>query len=99
MWPGGQGYGQRLVPSPWCLPGLTPLFPTEGERQIPLDGAFLEGSPGAGLRPGEIVLSVFIPYSSQVSPSPAQPGTTAQQEPEPRWVGAPQCGPGCTREL
>ncbi|NP_001265709.1 aldehyde oxidase 4 [Cavia porcellus] len=41
------------------------LVSKEGERQIPLDGAFLEGSPGAGLRPGEIVLSVFIPYSSQ----------------------------------
>ncbi|XP_010615897.1 aldehyde oxidase 4 [Fukomys damarensis] len=46
------------------------LVSKEGERQIPLDSAFLEGAPEASLRPGEMVLSVFIPYTNQVSPSP-----------------------------
>ncbi|XP_004628658.2 aldehyde oxidase 4 [Octodon degus] len=41
------------------------LISKEGPRQIPLDGAFLEKSPGAGLKPGELVLSVSIPYSTQ----------------------------------
>uniref|UniRef100_A0A8C2W2I8 aldehyde oxidase n=1 Tax=Chinchilla lanigera TaxID=34839 RepID=A0A8C2W2I8_CHILA len=41
------------------------LISKDGERQIPLDGAFLEGSPEANLKPGEIVLSVSIPYSTQ----------------------------------
>nr|XP_023478097.1 LOW QUALITY PROTEIN: aldehyde oxidase 4-like [Equus caballus] len=37
----------------------------EGERQIPLDGRFLERSPEANLKSEEIVLSVHIPYSTQ----------------------------------
>ncbi|XP_060224379.1 aldehyde oxidase 4 isoform X2 [Meriones unguiculatus] len=37
----------------------------EGERQIPLNGPFLEGLPEANLRPEEVVLSVSIPYSAQ----------------------------------
>ncbi|XP_021105376.1 aldehyde oxidase-like isoform X2 [Heterocephalus glaber] len=41
------------------------LISKEGERQIPLDSAFLEGSPEASLQPGEVVLSVSIPYSTQ----------------------------------
>ncbi|KAM5280463.1 aldehyde oxidase 4-like [Ctenodactylus gundi] len=41
------------------------LVSKDGERQIPLDGPFLEGSPEADLRPGEIVLSVSIPHSTQ----------------------------------
>ncbi|XP_069851953.1 aldehyde oxidase 4-like [Dipodomys merriami] len=41
------------------------LVSKEGERQIPLNGPFLERSPEANLRPGEVVLSIFIPHSSQ----------------------------------
>ncbi|XP_055967737.1 aldehyde oxidase 4-like [Sorex fumeus] len=41
------------------------LISKEGERQIPLDGPYLARSPEANLKPEEIVLSVFIPYSSQ----------------------------------
>ncbi|KAM7105136.1 aldehyde oxidase 4-like isoform 1-T1 [Molossus nigricans] len=37
----------------------------EGERQIPLDGHFLERSPEANLKSEEIVLSVYIPHSTQ----------------------------------
>ncbi|XP_036109228.1 aldehyde oxidase 4-like [Molossus molossus] len=37
----------------------------EGERQIPLDGQFLERSPEANLKSEEIVLSVYIPHSTQ----------------------------------
>ncbi|XP_032335984.1 LOW QUALITY PROTEIN: aldehyde oxidase 4 [Camelus ferus] len=37
----------------------------EGERQIPLDGHFLERSPEARLKSEEIVLSVYIPHSTQ----------------------------------
>uniref|UniRef100_A0A8C5L278 aldehyde oxidase n=1 Tax=Jaculus jaculus TaxID=51337 RepID=A0A8C5L278_JACJA len=37
----------------------------EGQRQIPLNGPFLEGSAEANLRPEEVVLSVSIPYSTQ----------------------------------
>uniref|UniRef100_A0A8D0V338 aldehyde oxidase n=1 Tax=Sus scrofa TaxID=9823 RepID=A0A8D0V338_PIG len=37
----------------------------EGERQIPLDGHFLERSPDASLKPEEVVLSVYIPHSPQ----------------------------------
>ncbi|KAM6174712.1 LOW QUALITY PROTEIN: aldehyde oxidase 4-like [Erethizon dorsatum] len=40
------------------------LISKEG-AQIPLDRAFLEGSPGASLKPAEIVLSVSTPYSTQ----------------------------------
>lgn len=41
------------------------LISKDGERQIPLDGPFLERSPAADLKPEEVILSVFIPYSSQ----------------------------------
>ncbi|XP_057359695.1 aldehyde oxidase 4-like isoform X2 [Manis pentadactyla] len=41
------------------------LISKEGERQIPLDGLFLERSPEASLKPEEIVLSVYIPHSTQ----------------------------------
>lgn len=41
------------------------LISKEGERQIPLNGPFLEGSPEADLKPEEIVLSIFIPYTAQ----------------------------------
>ncbi|KAM6178132.1 aldehyde oxidase 4-like [Rhynchocyon petersi] len=37
----------------------------EGERQIPLNGHFLEKSPEADLTSEEIVLSVHIPYSTK----------------------------------
>ncbi|KAK1336527.1 hypothetical protein QTO34_002558, partial [Cnephaeus nilssonii] len=37
----------------------------EGERQIPLDGHFLERLPEADLKSEEIVLSVYIPHSTQ----------------------------------
>ncbi|XP_006862100.1 PREDICTED: aldehyde oxidase-like [Chrysochloris asiatica] len=37
----------------------------EGERKIPINGDFLEKSPEADLKPEEIVLSVYIPYSTQ----------------------------------
>nr|XP_003405989.2 aldehyde oxidase 4-like isoform X1 [Loxodonta africana] len=37
----------------------------EGERQIPLNSHFLERSPEADLKSEEIVLSVYIPYSTQ----------------------------------
>ncbi|XP_014640207.1 PREDICTED: aldehyde oxidase 4 isoform X4 [Ceratotherium simum simum] len=40
------------------------LISKEGERQIPLDGRFLERSPEANLKPEEIVLSVYIPHST-----------------------------------
>uniref|UniRef100_A0A8D1S9K3 FAD-binding PCMH-type domain-containing protein n=1 Tax=Sus scrofa TaxID=9823 RepID=A0A8D1S9K3_PIG len=42
------------------------LISKEGERQIPLDGHFLERSPDASLKPEEVVLSVYIPHSPQV---------------------------------
>ncbi|GAB1284988.1 Aldehyde oxidase 4 [Apodemus speciosus] len=38
---------------------------TEGERQIPLNGPFLEKLPEANLKPEEVILSVSIPYSAQ----------------------------------
>uniref|UniRef100_G1Q5J1 aldehyde oxidase n=1 Tax=Myotis lucifugus TaxID=59463 RepID=G1Q5J1_MYOLU len=41
------------------------LISKEGERQIPLDGHFLERSPEADLKSEEIVLSVYIPHSTQ----------------------------------
>ncbi|XP_040828095.1 aldehyde oxidase 4 [Ochotona curzoniae] len=41
------------------------LISKEGKRQLPLNGAFLERSPEANLKPEEIVLSVYIPYSTQ----------------------------------
>uniref|UniRef100_A0A8D0Q1B2 FAD-binding PCMH-type domain-containing protein n=1 Tax=Sus scrofa TaxID=9823 RepID=A0A8D0Q1B2_PIG len=41
------------------------LISKEGERQIPLDGHFLERSPDASLKPEEVVLSVYIPHSPQ----------------------------------
>ncbi|XP_066201736.1 aldehyde oxidase 4-like [Saccopteryx leptura] len=41
------------------------LISKEGERQIPLDGHFLERSPEASLKSEEIMLSVYIPYSTQ----------------------------------
>ncbi|ELW62678.1 Aldehyde oxidase [Tupaia chinensis] len=37
----------------------------EGERQIPLNGPFLERAPEADLKSEEIVSSVYIPYSTQ----------------------------------
>ncbi|XP_004701798.2 aldehyde oxidase 4 [Echinops telfairi] len=37
----------------------------EGERQIPLNGSFLERDPEANLKPEEIVLSVYIPSTTQ----------------------------------
>ncbi|CAO2615966.1 Aldehyde oxidase 2 [Lemmus lemmus] len=37
----------------------------EGEQQIPLDGAFLEGSPETNLKPEWVVVSVSIPYTTQ----------------------------------
>ncbi|XP_052048190.1 aldehyde oxidase 4 [Apodemus sylvaticus] len=37
----------------------------EGDRQIPLNGPFLEKLPEANLKPEEVVLSVSIPYSAQ----------------------------------
>uniref|UniRef100_A0A1B0GWM7 Aldehyde oxidase 4 n=1 Tax=Rattus norvegicus TaxID=10116 RepID=A0A1B0GWM7_RAT len=37
----------------------------EGQRQIPLNGPFLERLPEASLKPEEVALSVFIPYSGQ----------------------------------
>ncbi|XP_062958710.1 aldehyde oxidase 4 [Cynocephalus volans] len=41
------------------------LVSKEGERQIPLNGPFLERSPEANLKTEEIVLSVYIPYCTQ----------------------------------
>ncbi|XP_037377774.1 aldehyde oxidase 4-like [Talpa occidentalis] len=41
------------------------LVSKDGERQIPLDGPFLGKLPEANLKPEEIVLSVYIPYSTQ----------------------------------
>ncbi|XP_015424639.1 PREDICTED: aldehyde oxidase 4-like, partial [Myotis davidii] len=41
------------------------LISKEGERQIPLDGHFLERAPEADLKSEEIVLSVYIPHSTQ----------------------------------
>ncbi|XP_016051352.1 PREDICTED: aldehyde oxidase 4-like [Miniopterus natalensis] len=41
------------------------LISKEGERQIPLDGHFLERSPEANLKSEEIVSSVYIPHSTQ----------------------------------
>ncbi|XP_025743090.2 aldehyde oxidase 4-like [Callorhinus ursinus] len=38
----------------------------EGEQQIPLNGHFLERSPEASLKSEEIVLSVYIPHSTQL---------------------------------
>ncbi|XP_037066290.1 aldehyde oxidase 4 isoform X2 [Peromyscus leucopus] len=37
----------------------------EGGQQIPLNGAFLEELPQANLKPEEVVVSVFIPYTTQ----------------------------------
>ncbi|KAH0511696.1 Aldehyde oxidase 4 [Microtus ochrogaster] len=37
----------------------------EGEQQIPLDGAFFEGSPETNLKPEWVVVSVSIPYTTQ----------------------------------
>ncbi|XP_038171243.1 aldehyde oxidase 4 isoform X1 [Arvicola amphibius] len=37
----------------------------EGERQIPFNGAFLEGSPETNLKPEWVVVSVSIPYTTQ----------------------------------
>lgn len=64
---------------------LRPFSLTEGKRQLPLNGAFLERSPEANLKPEEIVLSVYIPYSTQVrvpGPHPQLQGSLACQ----RWV-------------
>lgn len=44
-----------------------PFSVTEGEQQIPFDGAFLEGSPETNLKPEWVVVSVSIPYTTQVS--------------------------------
>ncbi|XP_008144698.2 aldehyde oxidase 4-like isoform X1 [Eptesicus fuscus] len=41
------------------------LISKEGERQIPLDGHFLERLPEVDLKSEEIVLSVYIPHSTQ----------------------------------
>uniref|UniRef100_A0A8C6EJW0 FAD-binding PCMH-type domain-containing protein n=1 Tax=Microcebus murinus TaxID=30608 RepID=A0A8C6EJW0_MICMU len=41
------------------------LISKDGQRQIPLNGPFLERSPEANLKSEEIVLSVSIPYSTQ----------------------------------
>ncbi|XP_057603207.1 aldehyde oxidase 4-like isoform X2 [Hippopotamus amphibius kiboko] len=41
------------------------LISKEGERQIPLDSHFLKNSPEASLKSEEIVLSVYIPHSTQ----------------------------------
>ncbi|KAM9085907.1 LOW QUALITY PROTEIN: aldehyde oxidase 4-like [Megaptera novaeangliae] len=41
------------------------LISKEGERQIPLDSHFLKKSPEAGLKSEEVVLSVYIPRSTQ----------------------------------
>ncbi|KAF3824242.1 hypothetical protein GH733_008527, partial [Mirounga leonina] len=41
------------------------LISKEGDRQIPLNGHFLERSPEACLKSEEIVLSVYIPHSTQ----------------------------------
>ncbi|XP_036276911.1 aldehyde oxidase 4-like [Pipistrellus kuhlii] len=41
------------------------LISKEGERQIPLDGHFLERLPEADLKSEEIVSSVYIPHSTQ----------------------------------
>ncbi|XP_077010735.1 aldehyde oxidase 4-like [Tamandua tetradactyla] len=41
------------------------LTSKEGERQIPLNGPYLERLPEADLKSEEIVLSVSIPYSTQ----------------------------------
>ncbi|XP_015986617.2 aldehyde oxidase 4 isoform X2 [Rousettus aegyptiacus] len=41
------------------------LISKESQRQIPLDGPFLERSPEADLKSGEIVFSVDIPHSTQ----------------------------------
>ncbi|XP_032716013.1 aldehyde oxidase 4-like isoform X3 [Lontra canadensis] len=41
------------------------LISKEGERQIPLNSLFLERSPEASLKSEEIVLSVYIPHSTQ----------------------------------
>ncbi|XP_076722928.2 aldehyde oxidase 4 isoform X2 [Callospermophilus lateralis] len=41
------------------------LISKEGERQIPLNGPFLERAPEANLKSEEIVLSIFIPYSTE----------------------------------
>ncbi|NP_001305103.1 aldehyde oxidase 4 [Macaca mulatta] len=38
---------------------------SKGQRQIPLNGPFLERSPEADLKSEEIVSSVYIPYSTQ----------------------------------
>lgn len=37
----------------------------EGERQIPLNGPFLEKLPEADLRPEEVIVSVSIPHSAE----------------------------------
>ncbi|KAM7316177.1 hypothetical protein ACRRTK_024857 [Alexandromys fortis] len=41
------------------------VMSTEGEQQIPFDGAFLEGSPENNLKPEWVVMSVSIPYTTQ----------------------------------
>uniref|UniRef100_A0A2K5I672 FAD-binding PCMH-type domain-containing protein n=1 Tax=Colobus angolensis palliatus TaxID=336983 RepID=A0A2K5I672_COLAP len=45
--------------------GTINLISKEGQRQIPLNGPFLERSPEADLKSEEIVSSVYIPYSTQ----------------------------------
>uniref|UniRef100_A0A6I8N722 FAD-binding PCMH-type domain-containing protein n=1 Tax=Ornithorhynchus anatinus TaxID=9258 RepID=A0A6I8N722_ORNAN len=44
---------------------LLHLISQGGERQLPLDGPFLSRSPSADLEPGEIVVSVHIPFSTK----------------------------------
>ncbi|KAJ8778828.1 hypothetical protein J1605_013062 [Eschrichtius robustus] len=44
------------------------LISKEGERQIPLDSHFLRKSPEASLKSEEVVLSVYIPRSTQLVP-------------------------------
>lgn len=58
---------------------------TEGKRQIPLDGRFLEKLPETNLKSEETVLSVYIPHSTQVrAPWPTAHPREAQLRPEQR---------------
>ncbi|XP_015270433.1 PREDICTED: aldehyde oxidase 3-like, partial [Gekko japonicus] len=58
--------------SPWHLnpvlaagKAILNLASTDGTRQIPLNGEFLERLPEADLLPKEVIVSVFIPFSKK----------------------------------
>lgn len=75
----------ELFPKFWkfgCLveqmPGKVSFLSAEGERQIPLNEQFLTKCPSADLKPGEILVSVNIPYSRKVRGSFRFLGSTCE---------------------